>query len=391
MHYLSVEGGNASALEAATGLSQAPVSMIVVGPSPPPVHGVAVMTMELISALEAIGTQVHHLDTRDPRPVTTLGKLDARNVAFALMHAWQLNRLTAREPDAGVHISVSQVTWGFLRDAVLVCIATRRRRKLFIQLHGSHLAAFYNSSNRLMRWIIKWVLRQAYQAWALTPSLCSQFDGLVEARRVHCVQNVVEDVRPSARAEESGHASEALRLLFLSNVLPEKGCFDLVAALRVAGDQAAGWYIRIVGAMAPSVARQLAQEVADLPFDSSRVQLVGERHGTAKLAEYQWANAFVFPTRQDEGQPLVLLEAMRAGLPIIATHQDGIADTVRHEEEALLFRPYDLAALVDAMKRLGADSTLRRAMGDAGRRRYEHMYQPRRLMADLSQLVAGAK
>src|SRR4051812_8675288 len=64
-----------------------PRCLIVVGPTPPPTHGVSVMTLELLEAVRADGRLTAHLDTRDPRPIATVGRLDLRNVWLALAHA----------------------------------------------------------------------------------------------------------------------------------------------------------------------------------------------------------------------------------------------------------------------------------------------------------------
>lgn len=361
--------------------------LVLVGPSPPPVHGVAMMTVELISALQELGALAEHLDTRDPRPVTTLGRLDMRNVVLGLKHAWRLERLLERHRDAGVHISISQSALGFVRDALLVGIARMRRRQLYIQLHGSQLQEIYSGSTRPVQWAIRWVFRQAHQTWALTSSLTTQFDGLVAPERVHVVSNAIADYAPCSDIRPPPAGEESLRLLFLSNVLVEKGCFDLISALSSLGGRAAGWRVRIVGLVPPEIEQRLWSEINALPKSGACVSVRGERRGSQKLAEYEWANAFVFPSRQDEGQPLVLLEALRAGLPIVATRQHGIADTVRHRQEGLLFERHDVRALAAAIEELAADGALRANLGKASRLRYEEMYRAERLVNDLSRLL----
>ncbi len=64
-----------------------------------------------------------------------------------------------------------------------------------------------------------------------------------------------------------------------------------------------------------------------------------------------------------EGQPMVLLEAMAAGLPIVATEVGGIPDTLVPGHEGLLVAPGDPVALADAMERLVVDGALRRRLG----------------------------
>jgi glycosyltransferase involved in cell wall biosynthesis len=72
---------------------------------------------------------------------------------------------------------------------------------------------------------------------------------------------------------------------------------------------------------------------------------------------------------QKEGLPLSLVEAMCAGLAVVATDVSGHRDVVIHGKTGLLVPPNDSAALADAIAELIADPGRRRAMGEAGRRR----------------------
>jgi glycosyltransferase involved in cell wall biosynthesis len=80
------------------------------------------------------------------------------------------------------------------------------------------------------------------------------------------------------------------------------------------------------------------------------------------------AMALVLPSRSDNF-PLAILEAMQAGLPIVATRAGGIPEAVRDGEEALLVPPGDPAALADALRIIQGDSGLRGRLGAAGRER----------------------
>jgi glycosyltransferase involved in cell wall biosynthesis len=360
--------------------------LVVVGPSPPPFHGVAVMTLELIAALDELDALAGHLDTRDPRPVATIGRLDPRNVLLGLKHSWQLHRLLRRVRGSDVCVPISQGTWGFLRDAVLVAVARAHGRKVFLHLHGGHLNEFFRQSKPPLRAIIRLVLAQAHQAWALTPALCSQFDGFVTQDRVRCIENVVPDALPDDATRRSSVARR-FRLLFLSNLHPQKGVFDLVAALRELGAKAQGWEVRLVGEVVPQVEQRLLGEIARLPIGSPTVSITGPRYDLNKLAQYAWADAFVFPTAQDEGQPLVLLEAMSAGLPIVATRHAGIEDTIRHGREGLLVRRHDVHDLAASLALLARDRDLRDTLSSAARKRYECRYRPARLVCDIAEAL----
>lgn len=366
--------------------------LVVIGASPPPIHGVVIMTGQLLSALRKLDACAGHLDIRDPRPISTLGRFDFRNVTLGLRHAWQLDRMLVGNPNAaGVHISISQVTWGFARDAVFAGIVRMRRRRLYIQLHGGALAEFHRKSSLPMRLLIHAVIRQSYQVWVLTPTLRAQFAGFVPESHVHCIPNVVEDplAEMPIATSESRRDSTALRILHLSNLLPEKGCFDLLAALKMLGPESADWEIRLVGSASPPIERRLREEIAILEKQgAARVSLLGELTGRQKSEQYAWANVFAFPATGQEGQPLVLLEAMAAGIPIVATSQTGIGDTVADDQEGLLISPGDTPALVEALKRLSREPGLRERLAAGARARYESSYMPQRLVENLVKVLA---
>ena len=79
------------------------------------------------------------------------------------------------------------------------------------------------------------------------------------------------------------------------------------------------------------------------------------------------AQIFVLSTHF-EAMPISILEAMRAGLPVVATDVGGIPESVRHEETGLLTRHEDVAGLRDALARMITDPALRLALGSAGQR-----------------------
>jgi glycosyltransferase involved in cell wall biosynthesis len=107
------------------------------------------------------------------------------------------------------------------------------------------------------------------------------------------------------------------------------------------------------------------------------VDLAGAHVGADKVSDFQWADVFVLPSRYPpEGQPLVLLEAMAAGLPILSTRHSGIPHTVRADREGLIVEPGDVTAIADALERLMNDADLRERLGRAGRERYQAVYTP---------------
>ena len=97
-------------------------------------------------------------------------------------------------------------------------------------------------------------------------------------------------------------------------------------------------------------------------------------------------DVFVLPSRF-EGFPLVLLEAMLAGLPVVATDVGSVAEAVQDGETGLLVPPDDVQALNEALHTLLDDPDLRRKLGDAGRARALE-FSPARMAREFEALYA---
>ena len=99
-----------------------------------------------------------------------------------------------------------------------------------------------------------------------------------------------------------------------------------------------------------------------------RVEFLGQRLDVAELLAS--AHVFALPTHW-EGFPLSILEAMRAGLPVVASSAGGVAEAVIEGETGFLFSCGDAGTFRARLQHLLESPALRRTMGDAGRRRYE--------------------
>jgi glycosyltransferase involved in cell wall biosynthesis len=115
------------------------------------------------------------------------------------------------------------------------------------------------------------------------------------------------------------------------------------------------------------------------------VRLVGHRPDARLLLDA--ADVFVLPSLH-EGMPLVALEAMEAGLPVVATRVIGSEEVVVHGETGLLTPSGDAPALGRALAALLADPALRLRLGRAGRRRYLEHFTRRRMAAQTRAVYA---
>ena len=85
---------------------------------------------------------------------------------------------------------------------------------------------------------------------------------------------------------------------------------------------------------------------------------------------------FVLPSFA-EGIPVVLMEAMATGVPVISTTVAGIPELIRHGEDGLLVAPSDPDGLADAIESLLMDADRRRQFASRARARVESLYDLR--------------
>jgi glycosyltransferase involved in cell wall biosynthesis len=109
----------------------------------------------------------------------------------------------------------------------------------------------------------------------------------------------------------------------------------------------------------------IERELRELELDAT-VELTGERADVPRLLAD--ADVFVLSSRS-EGLPLSVLEAMAAGLPIVATRVGGVPELLTDDETGLLVPPANAEALATALIRVAGSPDLRRRLGASARRR----------------------
>lgn len=201
------------------------------------------------------------------------------------------------------------------------------------------------------------------------------------------------------RERGSGAGSDGggrLRLLSVGSLQPYKGHIHLLAACARLRERGCMFECRIVGGgwLEAALRREIAKQGLE-----NQVQLLGPRTECEVRSELAWAQVFVLPsvvdgrTGQMEGIPVALMEAMAAGLAVVASRLSGIPELVG-AAEGLLTRPGDVAELAESLLRL-RDPELRRRLGEAAQRKvrteYELARNVRRLAAALAETQpAGA-
>src|SRR5690349_10258124 len=92
--------------------------ILIVGPLPPPIHGVSAMTQLMGDAVRDVGATPVYVDTADRRGIENIGRLDIGNVTLGLRHTAEIWSAAARARPAAMILPISQFTLPLLRDAL---------------------------------------------------------------------------------------------------------------------------------------------------------------------------------------------------------------------------------------------------------------------------------
>lgn len=162
------------------------------------------------------------------------------------------------------------------------------------------------------------------------------------------------------------------RMLFVGRLEPRKGFQVALDAFAELASRYDDLRLVVVGD-GPQRAR-----VRRLPRAlRTRVDMVGRASHDELPTFHAAADLFIAPATGRESFGIVLVEAMAAGLPVVASDLPGYREVVRHEREGLLVPPADPVALAEAGARLLEDPVLARRLSSGGRMRARTFAWPR--------------
>jgi glycosyltransferase involved in cell wall biosynthesis len=336
--------------------------LIIVGPVPPPVHGVIISTTLVLANPELRRRfLVKHLDTSDHRTAENIARWDFQNVYLGLKAAVDLFRLTGGRKGV-IYIPISGGTAGLLRDSLLIHVAALRGWKLAGHLRGSEFDKYYWRLPGPLRWWIGSTLRRLHGMGVMGVTLQSQFDRIVPRERLGIVLNGTPD--PGEPKEERDDRT----VVFLSNLRRVKGVVEAMETAELVIRERPDTRFLFAGPCAdPELERELRERAARI---GGEIEFLGRVDGEDKFHLLRTSTLLLFPTKWPEGHPRVILESMACALPIVATDMGNMRETVTDGETAFVLDRPDPRALADRVLQLLGDPELRERMGAAARARY---------------------
>ncbi len=292
------------------------------------------------------------------------GSLTASNIARTLRDVasvWQ----AARDHDV-VHInSAVAPAVTVVRAGLLAAAARLRGCAVVMHVHGGNIATWLEGrANRLLLRAAMAPVDRVVAVWTVGHRALLETLG---PSAVRLVENGVD----CSRFVAEGRAHDPPRILYVGLLTPRKGVLDLIEASSRLLRRGVQHELHLIGGT-PDEGPAAAEPVL-LASATRGAELLGTRPPDEMPAGYTQADVFCLPSWW-EAMPMSILEAMAAGLPVVATDVGDVPRLVDDGTTGLVVPPRSVEALEVALERLLTDPGLRCSMGVAGRKRVEELF-----------------
>ena len=242
----------------------------------------------------------------------------------------------------------------------------------------AHAGDVYSAKGAIRKSLLRFSANRAASCTAVSHILAREF----ELRTGITPEVIPMGVDPSLflpgadRAQTMIDKTSGPNLLFVGRIAEKKGLTFLIQAIREVRTDYPNMKLTIVGD--GGIRPDLEALTKKLDLDPI-IEFKGSVENETLPGHLRRADIFVIPSIVDalgdqEGLPVVLLEAAACGVPIIATNVGGITDFVTDNETGLLVEPKSVDQLANAIRRLSADDLLRARISQAGRALVEERF-----------------
>lgn len=345
--------------------------LIFVGPLPPPVLGESIALQSLYGSKklhESFQVKKINLSRKNFENPGGISREKLFTDSYAIVYSLFLS-MSLKKPV--LYISISQTKLGLLRDCAIINICKRiGRGKIVTHLHGNNLGPTIDATSGFLNKFIRNTLKKVDTGIVLGEKLTANYKGLVE--RVEVVSNGIpedfilkEEINPSKK-------KEPFSILYLSNLMAEKGYIELVTATTLLVKEGHNIKLDLVGGIQNEAEFLRVKEYIKENGVEKNIEYHGLKQGEAKKQAFLGADVMALPTKYKvEGQPMSIIEGMAAGLPIISSDRGIIAELIR--DCGMIIEP-TVEDIKSAIERMMTDEDERLRLGKKSREIYENYY-----------------
>ena len=348
--------------------------ILVVGITPPPYGGQAMMTQRLIDT-EFKELKLYHVRMSFSKSMASVGNFEVWKLVHMVVVVAKAIYCRFRHRIPCLYYMPGGSTFTpVARDIFILFFLRPIFRRTIFHFRAAGVSEVVERQPVLLRGLARFVYRRpdlAIQLSSLNPEDGKYFG----AKRTVVVPNGLEDAAQPYLPVEC-LPKKSTTILYVGVVQASKGVMVLLEAASLLKKQDYDFKVDLVGDFASQEFKERATTYCQQQGLEKFVHWAGVKKGSEKWQYFLDADIFCFPSFfEAESFGNVVVEAMMFSLPVVATHWRGIPSIVDDQKTGQLVAIKDSIATAGAIAQLLDNSALARRWGEAGRKKYERDYQ----------------
>jgi glycosyltransferase involved in cell wall biosynthesis len=302
------------------------------------------------------------------RTVSDIGSFRIQKFFLLLVYIIRLARELRRfQPDLAYFVPMVTGT-SFYRDCLFTAILKLFKVQIVYHLHGKGIKEKL-SSGLLFR-LYHWFFKDTFIIH-LSPLLSHDIHPVVDFNQCWFLPNGIDS--SDSRGMKPSIMNTQPTFLCLANLFLAKGILTLLETCQILAREEQNFKVYFVGNPSSELSEVEFLRIIKAMGISKWVEYLGPQYGKDKQNIFMNSDFFVFPS-YNEAFPLVLLEAMAAGLPVVSTSEGAIPEIVEQSKTGFIVEKQNASALAEKMEFLLTHSEQAKAMGMEGRKKFKKCY-----------------
>jgi glycosyltransferase involved in cell wall biosynthesis len=345
--------------------------ILIVGQTPPPYGGQAVMIEQiLLKKYEAL--TLFHVRLNFSKEMDEIGKFRIGKifhlleviVKILIMRVRHNVRVLYYPPPGPNRIPV-------YRDLIILSLVRPWFNKVIFHFHASGLSELYPQVNPLLKFFFRLAYYAADGGIKLSQLSADDPAALRIKKQFLIPYGIPDESQTMKRSTDAG----VVRILFVGVNSEQKGVLILVNAAAILKNKGLQFSISFVGKFESEIFQKKIEAFVRENNLSSHITFHGVKVGKEKFQHYVDSDIFCFPSFFDaESFPVVLLEACSFGLPIVSTRWRGIPSIVREDDNGFVVSIKSASEIAEKLEFLIKNTDKRTLMGVRSRQIYQEEY-----------------
>lgn len=332
---------------------------------PPPVHGAAMMGKYIHESKLINDTfECRYINPTNAKDLTDIAKIRIKKIfEFVILLRRIKKEIKQFQPDI-CYVTPASGRLGFYKSFIIVQWIKIFHHNIIAHFHNKGISERQNEliDNQLFKLFFK-----NLKVILISPHLFYDIKKYISAENVSYCPNGIKHFSNTTHHFNT----ETFKILFLSNMMIEKGVLDLLDICEQLALMKKNFECHFIGKWS-DIKEDFFNEYVKKHDLENYVHAHGPKYDEEKIAFYESADCFVFPTfYKNETFGLVLVEAMQFGIPCISTFEGGIPDVIDNRETGYLIEKHDIKDFTNKIVYLMDHIEERIRLGENAKEKYK--------------------